>query len=310
MSFGRNLQAMAMQGSPAVARHRLRLALRRRREATGRTQGDIAKSLDWSLSKLQRIEAGENSISTTDLQALLGQLKVTDPAVVSTLVAEAKTARGRSRWDEPRYRDQLTPATKALLEFEAAAKTIRSFQTVTIPGILQTAQVAEAMLRAWGDELTDSERTVRFEVRMQRRTHVFDRVDRPVYQLILDESVPYRAIGGSRVFAAQLRHILTEAREGRIELRVAPFSLPANLVVHIPFTVLTMDDDEDSILYRENYQFDEIIQTPERVRRQLDIFSQLWEQSFSQEATERLLEARALHLLSSLDRESTKQPDR
>lgn len=111
-----------------MARHRLRLELRRRREATGRTQGDIAKSLDWSLSKLQRIEAGENSISTIDLQALLGQLKVTDPDLIVALLADAKVARGRSRWDEPPYRDDLTAATKALLEFEASATAIRSFQ--------------------------------------------------------------------------------------------------------------------------------------------------------------------------------------
>jgi transcriptional regulator with XRE-family HTH domain len=305
MSFGRNLQAMAMQGSPAVARHRLRLALRRRREATGRTQGDIAKSLDWSLSKLQRIEAGENSISTTDLQALLGQLKVTDPAVISTLVAQAKAARGRSRWDQPRYRDQLTPATKALLEFEAAAKLIRNFQTVIIPGLLQTPDFAKEIFKIWDDDLTDLEREVRLEVRLERRTHVLDRPDRPQYMLILDEGMLHRMIGGYRIFAEQLRHILTEAREGRIQLRVAPFAVPASVNIHIPFTVLTMDDDEDSILYRENFQSDEIIQTPERVHRQIEIFSQLWQQSLSVDATDRLVEARISHLLSLLDREST-----
>jgi transcriptional regulator with XRE-family HTH domain len=301
---------MATQGSPAVARHRLRLALRRRREATGRTQGDIAKSLDWSLSKLQRIEAGENSISTTDLQALLGQLKVTDPAVISTLVAEAKIARGRSRWDEPRYRDHLTPATKQLLDFEAAATLIRSFQTATVPGVLQTPEFATAMLRAWGSELTDLDREVRLEVRMERRTHVLDRPDRPVYKLILDESILRRTVGGPKIFAEQLQHILNEAREGRIELRIAPFNLPTEVAAYIPFTVFTMANDEDSVLYRENYQFDEIIQTPDRVQRQLEIFAQLWEHSFHEEATQHLIEVQVHHLLSSTDRDSTTRLDR
>lgn len=299
---------MATQGSPAVARHRLRLALRRRREASGRTQGDIAKSLDWSLSKLQRIEAGENSISTTDLQALLGQLKVTDPAVISTLVAEAKVARGRSRWDEPRYRERLTPATKALLEFEAAAKTIYNFQTVIIPGILQIREVADVMLRS-NDTFTNDEREVRLEVRLERRSNVLDRPDRPDYRLVLDESILQRVIGGPHNFAKQLRHILTEAREGRIDLRIVPYVVPATLAIQIPFTVLATGSDEDPVLYRENYQLDEIVQTPERVRQHLDIFEALWQQSYGKQETEHLIEARLLNLNSSNDRETAAKFD-
>lgn len=283
---------MAVQGSPAVARHRLRLALRRQREETGRTQGDIAKSLDWSLSKLQRIEAGENSISTTDLQALLGQLKVTDPDRISSLVAEARVARGRSRWDEPRYRENLTAATKMLLDFEAAATVIRTFQMVTFPGVLQTPQFAEAVLQAWAGDLTDLEREVRLEVRVERRTHVLDRIDPPRYMFLLDEAMLHRDIGGPQVFTDQLRHVLSEATIGRIELRVAPFSVPARTNVHFPFTVLTMADDEDCILYRENYESDEIIQVPERVQRNLDIFAQLWEQSLPEDESLHRIEER------------------
>jgi transcriptional regulator with XRE-family HTH domain len=312
MSFGRNLQAMATQGSPAVARHRLRLALRRRREATGRTQGDIAKSLDWSLSKLQRIEAGENSISTTDLQALLGQLKVTDPAVISTLVAQAKAARGRSRWDQPRYRDQLTPATKALLDFEAVAVSIRNFQMMYIPGILQTPEVAAAMLHPWIAEVSDFDHAARLEVRLQRRAYVLERPDRPTYQLVLDESVLHRDVGGPTIYANQLRHLLGQSRQGLIQLRIAPFKVVPRIALNFPFTVLTMDTDEeeDSVVYRENQQADEIIQAPDRVHRHLHAFDQLWQQSFSQDASERLIEARASYLLASLDRGSTTSPDR
>lgn len=288
---------MAVQGSPAVARHRLRLALRRRREATGRTQGDIAKSLDWSLSKLQRIEAGENSISTTDLQALLGQLKVTDPGLISSLVAEAKVARGRSQWDEPRYRDNLTAATKALLEFEAAATEIRTFQTVIVPGMLQIPEVADGMLSN-NSNLSEVERDVRFEVRLARRKNVLDRPNPPRFRIILDESIPYRDIGGPQVYGRQLRHLLTEARAGRIDLRIAPFAVVAGLAVQIPFMVLTMDSEDDSVLYRENYQQDEIIQVPERVSVYTDIFAELWRRGFSKEETEEILEERISRLLA------------
>lgn len=296
---------MAAQGSPAVARHRLRLALRRRREATGRTQGDIAKSLDWSLSKLQRIEAGENSISTTDLQALLGQLKVTDPDLISTLLADAKVARGRSRWDEPPYRDSLTPATKALLDFETSATAIRSFQHMIIPGMLQTREFATAIFRTGRSGLSDAEQEIRIEVRLGRHERVLGKADRPRYMLILDQSILWRDIGGPRIFARQLSHLMTEVRQGRVELRVVPYNIPPTVAAYIPFTVLAMQDDEDSLLYRENDNADEIIQAPERVQRHLDIFSRLWEQSFTPDETLRLIEARVSQLANQSEEEST-----
>lgn len=301
---------MATQGSPAVARHRLRLALRRRREATGRTQSDIARSLDWSLSKLQRIEAGENSISTTDLQALLGQLKVTDPDLISSLVAQARVARSRSRWDEARYRDNLTPATKMLLDFEAAATEIRTFHMIMFPGVIQTPEFAKAVLYGWVGDLSDTEREVRLEVRLERRTHVFDRIDPPVYKLLLDQGMLYRTIGGDDVFSAQLRHLIDEAESGHIKLRIAPFTVIAGMNVHFAFTVLTMDDEDDSILYRENYQADEVIQAPDRVQRDLKIFDQLWSQSFSEAQTISLIETRIADLKSPSDRQPTRPADR
>lgn len=64
--------------SPAAARRRLRLALRRARETAGLTQGKVAEALDWSVSKVNRIEKGDVTVSTTDLRALLELYGVVD----------------------------------------------------------------------------------------------------------------------------------------------------------------------------------------------------------------------------------------
>ena len=69
--------------SPAVARRRLRMALRKAREARDLTQADVARQLDWSLSKVNRIESGEVSISSTDLRALLGLIGIAQPERVN-----------------------------------------------------------------------------------------------------------------------------------------------------------------------------------------------------------------------------------
>jgi transcriptional regulator with XRE-family HTH domain len=296
---------MATQGSPAVARHRLRLALRKAREAQDLTQGQVAEALDWSLSKLQRIEGGENSISPTDTRALLQVLSVTDTATVDDLVNEARQARTRGKWDDPRYREHLTPSMKALFEFESHAKAIRAFQTVLVPGPLQTPELARHVISGWSEELSDEERAVRLEFRLSRR-HVLERQDPPDYRLALDQSVLYRDVGGPVVFAGQLEQLLDDHRAGRIDLRIVPFRVPAIVALGLPFSVMSLDGDDDSVLYRESHLIDELVTTSEKVQRHLQLFDLLWHQSFSKKESERLLEERVARLLEEPDQEPTR----
>ncbi len=81
--------------SPAVQRRRLRTELRRARQQADLTQDQVSAAMDWSLSKVIRIEAGTVGISTNDLKALLGLYKVQDPDEVDSLVAMARAGRER-----------------------------------------------------------------------------------------------------------------------------------------------------------------------------------------------------------------------
>src|SRR5690606_6885937 len=128
-------------------------ALRRAREAKGLTQGEVAKRLEWSLSKVNRIESGEVTVSSTDLQALLRLFDITDPATIEQQSADARTSRRRGWWDEPAYRQHLTPATMQVLQFEVQASTIRVFQPVLIPGVLQTRPYAEFLMNFFTEDL-------------------------------------------------------------------------------------------------------------------------------------------------------------
>jgi transcriptional regulator with XRE-family HTH domain len=280
---------MAFEGSPAVARHRLRLALRRAREAKDLTQGQVATSLDWSLSKLQRIEGGENSVSPTDTRALLQVLGVTDATTVDDLVNEARAARRRSKWDDARYRETLSDATRNLLQFEGEARAIRAFQSILLPGALQTRAFAEHVLSFWHHEFTPEDLELRVNLRAERRARLFDRPDPPEYRLLLDESVLHRPVGGPAVFVRQLEQLLDDCSTDRITLRIAPFEVTALFAIAVPFTVLTLDDGSDSVLYRESYLVDEFIHDPEKVNRHLELFEQLWDQSHDRQETQRLI---------------------
>jgi transcriptional regulator with XRE-family HTH domain len=79
-----------------VQRRRLRSELRLIRQETGETQEQVAAAMDWSLSKLIRIENGTVGISTNDLKVLLGHYGIVDNDPLEKLSALARAANERS----------------------------------------------------------------------------------------------------------------------------------------------------------------------------------------------------------------------
>ena len=130
---------MTSPESPAGARRRVRLALREARLAKGETQGQVAEAMEWSQSKVIRIESGEVTISPNDLRPLLAHLGITDKATADKLVQDARASRRRAMWwDEQRVREHLTQPSRQLIQYEREAVAVRHFSNIMIPGALQT----------------------------------------------------------------------------------------------------------------------------------------------------------------------------
>ncbi len=77
----------------ATRRQRLRAELREARRRAGLTQKQVATAMDWSASKMLRIEAGVVGISTTDLRALLACYDVRDERRTEELVNLVRSER-------------------------------------------------------------------------------------------------------------------------------------------------------------------------------------------------------------------------
>lgn len=285
--------------SPAVARRRLRLALRKAREAKGLTQGQVADALDWSLSKVQRIESGDVTISSSDLKASLALFEVTDPKRVEQLLDVARASRRKGWWDEPKFRQHLTSAMMQLLQFEGEASTIRGYNPTLLPGLVQTRAYAEFILGYWHDELSEEDREVRLEVRMRRKEHIFGGPDRPKYLLVLDESVLHRAVGGPKVLAEQLQELLRLIQVANLDVRILRYTAGAHLAMLNPFMVLEFGEEENAVLYIEAQMADDVIHANERVRLYRNRFESLWEAAANEETTVGLIEERLADLPAS-----------
>jgi transcriptional regulator with XRE-family HTH domain len=292
---------MTIIESPLVARRRLRRALRRLREASSMTQGDVARQLEWSLSKVNRIEIGDVTVSTTDLQALLRLFKVADESEREALARQCRAARRRSWWDDPRYRTQLTPGTIELLQFQGDARKIYSFHSTLMPGIVQTREYAEQVLAFWADELSVQEREARLEVRMRWWSHVFDRPDPPECVLVLDEAIVSREVGGPKVMIEQLRALQRSGQEPNVEVRILPLSDAAFMAAYAPFIVVELGDN-DAVLYRETHLADEVTDSPVVVERYQRFVAQVLSKSLGVDASARVIEARIAALAAALDR--------
>jgi transcriptional regulator with XRE-family HTH domain len=287
---------------PAVARRRVRLALRAAREARGFTQQHVADELDWSLSKVNRIEKGDVTVSKTDLLALLELFGIDDDDLIDELVRAARSSRQRGWWDEPRYREHLTAPMLQLLQFETEATAIRIFQPTVVNGPFQTRAYAQAVLNFWTPELPALVREARLETRLRRGEQLLGRTDPPDIYFIFDESLLHRPVGGLAVMAEQLRHLLVIMERPNVRVRVVPSTQGALVAMLGPFLICDFGEEENAVLYRESLLLDEVVHATDTIARHRGYFEHLWDESLGETDSARLIAARAEHMASQAER--------
>ena len=251
---------------PAALRRRLMRELRRYRNEAGMTQKDVAEAMDWSPSKVIRIESGAVAVSTNDLRVLLSHYKVQDPAVVEDLIQTAKNSK-RSTWNE--YRDVITPVAATYFGYEASASIIRQFEPQVIPGLLQTEEYARALLRdVYG---LDGDRIERHWRIRQERQELLDRDKLPEMFFILDEAVLRREVGGSKIMNRQRARLEELGAMPSISVQVIPFGRGGYPGLPGPFILLEFLDN-DTVLYLESRSETVTRDDPDEIGKYLDAF--------------------------------------
>ncbi|QKG18843.1 XRE family transcriptional regulator [Actinomadura verrucosospora] len=243
---------MPFSPGPVVQRAILTSELQRLRQANGSTQEQVAGALDWSTSKLIRIEGGTVGVSTTDLHALLRFYGIQDgDPQIARLTEIARDARQRGWWTL--YKNEVRPDYLKYIGYEAGASIIRSFQPLLVPGLLQTEEYANAVTIEFVS--SQSQCDVVVEVRMRRQEEVFGRGDPPQVSMVMDEAVLRRRVGGQvdpGIMPRQLRHILDMIDKPHVSVEVIPFSKGAHFGMRGEFTVLEFGDPRvDDVLYLE-----------------------------------------------------------
>jgi len=258
--------------NPTLRARRLAAELQRRREATGMSREEVARQLEWSTSTLFRIETGRNRPQPGNVRMLLELYGVTGPER-DGLIQLTREARQPGWWHS--FRDVLPNPYEVYIGLEAGAASIRNFEPVVVPGLLQTADYARETFRNGPIELDPEEVERLLEVRLARQ-QILTRDDRPRLWAVIDEAVVHRAVGGPEVMRGQLRHLADAARQGKTTVQVIPYRAGAHAGTTGPFVILDYTEATDpAVVYVETLAGDIYLEERSDVDRYTLAFDRL-----------------------------------
>ena len=221
--------------------------LRLAREAARMTQTAAAKALGWAKATLAHWESGRNHQREGEVRSMLGLYKASAPDV-ERIVRLAKQPDDSDWWAS--FSDVVPDWLRTYVGLEALARKEFVYEDKLVNGLLQTKAYATALL---DDNLKvpigEIDRVV--ELRLARRQRLDDTSVPLCLHVVLEEAVLNRPVGGSAVFAEQLRYLLELAERDNITLQVIPFKVAVHDGLDGRFTLLHFDEAR-SVGYAES----------------------------------------------------------
>ncbi|GGK92035.1 transcriptional regulator [Sphaerisporangium melleum] len=274
--------------SPTVRHRRLGRELRRLRETTGLTPEAAATQLGWSRPKVNRIENARTLPNTTDIAAAC-DLYGADSATKAGLIQLCRDAGRRGWWTA--YNDVFTGS---YIGMEAEASSIRTWQPLLVPGLLQIEAYARELFRHGRPELSESELDRRISARMARKIGLMSNSAVELHALI-DEGTLRRPVGPG-VMARQINALLEYSAKDNIVIQVIPYSAGLHRGMDGPFSILEFGEPDPSVGYVENPAGDVYVEAADQVQRLMLTFEHLAEKALSaKESTAFLTAARSDH---------------
>lgn len=213
--------------SPTVARWELVLRLRELREQRGFDSATFAKRVGFTPANWSHVEKGRRVLTLTTIGPVLDLLEVgnDDRDELLSLLAASKD---RGWWAKASA--VIGPELQRYYGMEYGADSIRSYDSLVVPGLLQTEAYARALISA--DVMIRPvlvEQLVTVRMRRQQRLRGPERAR---LTAVVSEATLLQQIGGAAVLRGQLEYLLELLEDlDTVEVRVIPFSAPAGAIL-------------------------------------------------------------------------------
>ncbi|WP_424531930.1 helix-turn-helix domain-containing protein [Sphaerisporangium viridialbum] len=239
---------MSARKGPTLRAQWLGKQLRELREAAKLTLKDAGDYIQRDPSSLSRMEQGITPMRVPDVLTLLNLYGVSDANLREGLERLSRDIWQKNWWDG--YADAFTGRIIDHAWLESRAGQLCSYDAMVVPGLLQTCQYAEAVIRAADPNKPQERIQLWAEFRLNRQQVLSG--DAPLrLSVVLDEAVLHRGVGGVEVLRNQLRHLITLVERPNISIRVLPFHAGASASPEGPFTIINMPEPYPDVAYIE-----------------------------------------------------------
>ncbi|MCX4881056.1 helix-turn-helix transcriptional regulator [Streptomyces sp. NBC_00847] len=282
-----------MAGSPTARRRRLSIELKKLREKSAFTCAHVGEALDWSGSKVNRMETGSGRVQPSDIDALCRFYGTTDELreFLKSLAREAKT---RGWWQV--HGSGVPEWFNIYIGLEQEASTFRQYQCELIPGLMQTEAYA-CELHKTGAHMTREDIAKAVRVRMERQA-LLTRDGAPDSWFIVNEGALRKVIGDRVLMREQLERVLHVTELPSVTLQILPFDSGTHPATG-SFTMLGFPDQEDpDLVYRDGITDAVYLEGEHHVREYTRAFDGLRAAALSPQ--------RSAHLINSVLKEHTR----
>ncbi len=237
---------MGVRNGSVVLRRILGRELRLLREEAGLTLERAAPDLDWSASKLSRIETGQQKVDVHGVRSMLDLYGAAERW--DELISLCREAQQKGWWQAYGLGER-----DFYIGYETEACLVQDFTIDYVPGLLQVAAYSRALFTSSFVDRTQEELANAIKVRMIRQERLTSEDDPLELVAVIDESVLYREIGGPDVLAEQLAHLVAAAQLPSVTLQVLPTVACQRAAMGSGFTVLNFGDlGEPDMAYVEH----------------------------------------------------------
>ncbi|MGC5345223.1 helix-turn-helix domain-containing protein [Streptomyces sp. DT171] len=243
-------------GRSREPRARFAEELRLLRTARGDSLRQLGERLGWDWSLFGKMEKGETVGGPEVVQALDHHYGT--PGLLLALWELAVS-------DQTQFKERY----RRYMALEAEATSLWHFAVSILPGLLQTAEYARALLAAGG--IKGEALNQQVEARMGRR-ELLASEDPPQFRTILSEAVLRTPLREPERWRKQLEYLLEVGERDEVTIQVSPFSVGLHGLTNADVMFLRLSDGR-TVAYAENGYRGELIEETvpvERLQRAYD----------------------------------------
>jgi transcriptional regulator with XRE-family HTH domain len=204
-----------------VPRRQLGRYLRELRNQQRLTVRAAAERLEWSEAKIWRIETGQTSLRSLDVEAVC-RVYGAPADLTEALMGLAKETKAKGWWHA--YGDVVPEWFDVYIGLEEAASEISSYDSELVPGLFQSEDYARTVIKAHNPGVDEEEIDRRVRLRIARQALILRATAPPQLRVILNEGILHCPVGSSMIMRRQLERLAEMTDLPNVSLRVVPFS--------------------------------------------------------------------------------------